>query len=398
MERRIIANRQSASARALLRWSKSHLKEQMAFIRTLVGHESPSFDRSAANALGEVLADVLAQAGGRVRRHRNAKFAAHIQADFRGARGAAPILLLGHFDTVWELGTLRAMPFRESQGRLWGPGVLDMKTGIAQAVFALRALGELAEAEGARESFPRPVTILLVADEEVGSESSRALTERLAKQSAAVLVCEPSFGLDGRLKTARKGVMDYTVRVTGRAAHSGLDFEKGQSAVLELARQLLVIEKFTDLKRGVTVCPGVVRGGGESPNVVPAEAMMLVDVRIPRLAQAARMERKFRSLRPFNRACRLEVSGGMNRPPLERTASVVRLFRAAQGVARELGFELGEAAVGGGSDGNFTAALGVPTLDGLGAVGEGAHSTHESVLISEIPRRTALLARLLESL
>ncbi len=390
-ERRIIANRPRASARDLLPWTEAHRRDLVALVRTLVEYESPSFNRPAVDALGDVLAEVFGAAGARVRRHRNPKFGAHIQADFPGAPGTR-ILLLGHFDTVWQVGTLRTMPFRQSRGRLWGPGVLDMKSGIAQAVFALQALRDL------RGRLPRPVTVLLVSDEEVGSESSRPITERLAKRSAAVLVCEPSFGLDGKLKTARKGVMDFTVQVTGRAAHSGLDFEKGESAVLELARQLLVIERFTDLKRGVTVCPGVIRGGTETANVVPAEAMTRVDVRIPRLADAAHLERRFRRLRPCNRACQVEVTGGMNRPPLERTAAVVRLFRAAQACARELGFELGEAAVGGGSDGNFTAALGIPTLDGLGAVGEGAHARHESVLLSALPRRTALLARLLESL
>jgi glutamate carboxypeptidase len=212
-----------------------------------------------------------------------------------------------------------------------------------------------------------------------------------------VLVCEPAQGLDGALKTARKGVGEYNVKVTGRAAHSGLDFEKGASAILELARQLGVIEKFTDLARGITVNPGVIRGGTRS-NVIAAEAVAEMDARVTRLTDAAELDARFRALKPFNPACKLEVTGGINRPPLERTEAVAGLYELARGIAEELGWKLGEAAVGGGSDGNFTAALGVPTLDGLGGVGEGAHASNESVIIEELPRRAALLAGLIERL
>jgi len=377
-------------ARDLLRFLGGRRAEMIATIRRLVETESPSFNKAAVDRLGQLLGAEFWRRGAGVRFHRSRRFGDHLQADFPGEKGP-PLLLLGHMDTVWDVGTLKAMPFRQSRGRLWGPGVLDMKTGIAQMLFAVEALRRL------RGRLPRPVTALLVTDEEAGSESSRATTEKLARKSAAVLVCEPAFGLAGALKTARKGVADYTVTVFGRAAHSGLDFEKGESAVLELARQLLVMERFTDLKRGITVCPGVIRGGTETANVVPAEAMARVDVRIPRRADATRIDRKFRALRPFNRKCRLEVSGGLNRPPLERTAAAA-LFAKAQALARELGFELAEAAVGGGSDGNFTAALGIPTLDGLGAVGEGAHAANESVLIAQLAPRTAFLARLIESI
>jgi len=269
--------------------------------------------------------------------------------------------------------------------------VLDMKAGIAQMLFAIEALREL------RGSLPRAVTVLLVSDEEVGSESSRAITERLAKRSAAVLVLEPAAGLEGALKTARKGVGNYTLKVLGRAAHAGLNPENGASAVLELARQVLEIVQFTDVRRGITVNPGIVRGGTRT-NVVAAEAVAEVDVRVARMSDAARLDRRFRSLRPFNKRCRLELKGGINRPPLERTRQVAALFALARKAGAELGLELQEASVGGGSDGNFTAALGIPTLDGLGAVGEGAHASDESVLISELPRRTALLARLIEKI
>jgi glutamate carboxypeptidase len=258
-------------------------------------------------------------------------------------------------------------------------------------MFAIRALQQIAG------GLPRPVTVLLVSDEEVGSDTSRKLTESLAKKSAAVLVCEPSQGPQGALKTWRKGVGEYTLRVTGRAAHSGVDFGAGQSAVLELARQLLEVEQFTDLERGVTVNPGVIRGGTRT-NVVPAEASAQIDVRIKRMDDAADVEQKFRGLKPKNKNCRLEISGGMNRPPMERSEGVARLYALAQQAGEALRIGVSESGTGGGSDGNFTAALGIPTLDGLGAVGEGAHATNESIFIDELPRRTALLALLIESI
>ncbi len=239
------------------------------------------------------------------------------------------------------------------------------------------------------------MTVLLVSDEEVGSNSSRAITESLAKKAAAVLVLEPSYGLNGSVKTARKGVGEYQVKVTGKASHAGLDFEKGVNAILELARQIEKISSFTDLKKGLTVNVGIVVGGSRT-NVVPAEALAQVDVRIARMKDAAGIDKKMRGLRPFNRKCKVEVSGGVNRPPMERTAGVAALHGIAVGIARDLGWSLGEAAVGGGSDGNFTAGLGIPTLDGLGGVGDGAHAVHEHILISELPRRTALVAGLIE--
>src|SRR5208283_768285 len=216
-------------------------------------------------------------------------------------------------------------------------------------------------------------------------------TESLAKKAAAVLVIEPSYGPQGAVKTARKGVGGYLVKVTGKAAHAGLDSQKGANAILELARQIEKISSFTDLKKGLTVNVGMVSGGSRT-NVVPAEAAAQIDVRIARLKDAAGIDRKMRSLRPFNRKCKIDIAGGINRPPMERTAGVAALYERAVLVSRALGWKLGEAAVGGGSDGNFTASLGIPTLDGLGAVGDGAHAPHEHILISELPRRAALLA------
>jgi len=240
----------------------------------------------------------------------------------------------------------------------------------------------------------RPVTLLFVSDEEVGSESSRPITEKLARQATAVLVVEPAFGLHGAVKTARKGVGAYTLRVTGKSAHSGLDFENGHSAVLELAKQIGEISKLVDLKKGITLNVGKITGGTRV-NVVPAEATALIDVRVKNASDAKGIAQKLQALKLFDRDCRITVTGAVNRPPMERTAGVAALYRKAADVARQLGWELEEAAVGGGSDGNFTAALGIPTLDGLGAVGEGAHAEHESIVISELPRRAALVAGLI---
>jgi glutamate carboxypeptidase len=385
----IAASDHHSQAAALLRTIRRRIPEMKATLRRIVETESPSLEKAAVDKLGRILAAEFTRRGGRARFHRGKTFGDHLQLDFP-ARGNSPILLLGHFDTVWPLGTLPSMPWRESRGRLWGPGILDMKAGIVQMLFALEALTEV------YGKLPRPIRVLLVSDEEIGSESSREITESLAKTSAAVLVLEPSAGLEGALKTARKGVGAYTLKVRGRAAHSGLDFEKGHSAILELSRQILAIEKFTDRTRGLTVNPGVIRGGTRT-NVIAAEAEVEVDARIQRMADAARLDRRFRALKPFDRSCRLEVHGGINRPPLERTAKVVQLFNQAQRLGSELGLNLQETSVGGGSDGNFTAALGVPTLDGLGAVGEGAHANDESVLIAQLGPRTALLARLIET-
>ncbi len=333
--------------------------------------------------------------GGRGRVDPQAWFGNHLQVDFPGpATGSGkrkPILLLGHFDTVYELGTLAKMPCKIEKGRLYGPGVFDMKSGIALMLHGIEALqvvgGEL----------PRPVRVWLVTDEEIGSESSRAMTERLAKQCAAVLVLEPSAGPRGALKTARKGVGDYTVQVTGRAAHAGLDPGAGQSAIVELARQIQRIAAFGEPKRGLSVNVGVIRGGTRT-NVVAAEAIAEVDVRIQMLGDAARIDRKFRGLKPVNRKCKLEITGSVNRPPMERGPGTVELLDHARGLAKEIGWKLEETAVGGGSDGNFTAALGVPTLDGLGGVGDGAHALHEHVVIEELPKRAALIAGLLAGL
>jgi glutamate carboxypeptidase len=377
-------------SRTRLQYFEQRRDQIVDTIRRFVEIESPSDNKQAVDRCSAFAAEEFAACGGRAQFHRVADFGNHLQVDFPGETPLKPVLLLGHYDTVYPLGTLATMPSRAGNGRLWGPGALDMKSGIALMLYAIQGL------QAWHGGLPRPVTVLLVSDEEVGSESSRPITEALAKQSSAVLVLEPAYGPKGAIKTARKGVGEYVLKVTGIASHSGLDFDKGQSAILELARQLLAISKMVDLKRGLTLNPGLVQGGTRV-NVVAAEAVATIDVRVARMKDAAGIDQRLRSLRPFNRKCKLQITGGVNRPPMERNAGVAALYDKAVVIARELGWKLSEAAVGGGSDGNFTAGLGIPTLDGLGGVGDGAHAVHEFITISELPRRAALLAGLIES-
>ncbi len=374
---------------SILSYVAERQDEIIGLIREFVECESPSDDPAAVNRFVELVAETLAPMA-KVKRTAGGKFGQHLVCDVTlpGRKKSGRILALGHSDTVWPIGTIRTMPFRRAGGRLFGPGILDMKSGIAFFVFAVRALRDLNVPCASR------VVLQLNSDEEVGSESSRALTEKNASESHAVLVLEPGTGLEGKLKTARKGVGDYTIVVRGRASHAGVDFEAGASAVLELCRQINHIAGFTDLSRGITVNPGVISGGTRS-NVVAAEARAEVDIRVLQMKDAPALEKKFKSLRPFNPRCAVEVKGGLNRPPMERSAGIVKLFRKAQTLARGLGVELEESLTGGGSDGNFTAALGIPTLDGLGAVGEGAHAANESILVDRIADRTALIAKLL---
>jgi len=377
---------------AILAHVHSQAADITALIRAFVECESPSDDSAAVNRFVDLVADTV-NPFARTRTIPGGKFGRQLMCEMTlpGRKKSGRILALGHSDTVWPMGTLRNMPFRQADGRLWGPGVLDMKSGIAFFIFAVRTLRELEIPVASK------VVLQLNSDEEVGSESSRPLTEKNAKESHAVLVLEPGTGLAGKLKTARKGVGDFTVVVRGRASHAGVDFEAGASAVLELARQVDRISGFTQVHRGITVNPGVISGGTRT-NVVAAEARAEIDIRVLRLKDAPALEKKFRSLKPFDRRCSLEVTGGLNRPPMERSAGIVRLFRTARQLASELGVEVEESLTGGGSDGNFTAALGVPTLDGLGGVGEGAHAVNESILIGRIADRTALIAKLLASI
>lgn len=365
----------------------------MTRIRQLVEIESPSDDKKSVDRCVEAVADLAADLGGKVRRHRQRAFGDVLELRFapsaKAKRNLPPVMLLGHLDTVWPLGTLSGMPYRIEKGRAWGPGVLDMKAGVAMGLTAIETLCETG-------TMARPVVFLLNGDEEVGSTVSRSITEQVAGRSAAVFVLEPAQGLDGAYKTARKGVGDYTLRVKGVAAHAGVDFQKGHSAIHELAWQIEKVRGFTELGRGLTVNAGVIRGGTRT-NVIAAEAEAEIDVRIARPKDASRIDRKFHGLRVRDRSCVLHVEGGMNRPPMERSRGTVALFRRAATLAGEMGFSLTDAATGGGSDGNFTAAMGVPTLDGMGAVGEGAHASHESVLLKDLIPRTALLAEMVRT-
>jgi len=375
--------------RERLRYFEARQEKIVETIRELVTIESPSDNKLASDRMGALLAARFETLGGRAHVHRAEDFGDSVQIDFPGREKIKPVLLLGHFDTVYPLGTLATMPCRVADGRLYGPGALDMKAGIALMFYAIEALHRW------HAGLPRPVTVFLVSDEEVGSYSSRKITETLARESAGVLVLEPA-GPRGAVKTARKGVGEYILNVEGMAAHAGLDPGKGHSAIVELARQITAVSKMNDLRRGLSVNPGVIRGGTRT-NVIAAEATVEIDVRIKNAKQAATLDRRFRALKPFDKHCKLIIEGGVNRLPMERTKGVVGLYRKAQAIAKHIDWKLEEAAVGGGSDGNFTAGIGIPTLDGMGIVGGGAHAVHEHIVISELPRRALLLAGMIES-
>jgi glutamate carboxypeptidase len=372
--------------RALLAGARRKQSFLLDLVQQLVRAESPSDDKAAVDACIALAAAHAKALGGRVKLHRQREFGDLLEARFGPKnRSERRTLLLGHLDTVWPLGTLKTMPCRLSEGRLWGPGTLDMKAGVAMAFTAIEMLAEA----GVLQS---EIVLLLTSDEEIGSPASRPAIERLAAECAQVFVLEPAQGL--AYKTARKGTGNWRIDVTGVAAHAGVDFEKGASAVRELARVIETVSGWTDLKRGITVNAGVV-GGGSRSNVIPAHAWAEIDLRIVRKGDGPRMERKFAALKPTDKRCALSVEGGINRPPMERTRSTARLFRQAREIAAQLGFALEEALSGGASDGNLTSALGIPTLDGMGAVGEGAHARHESIVVEHLAPRTALLAGML---
>jgi glutamate carboxypeptidase len=376
----------------ILAHAQANQKDLVRFLRTVVECESPTNDAAAVNRCADLFADGIKDIA-KIKPVKGGKYGRHLICDFNlpGKRKDGLILGLGHTDTVYPLGILKTMPWREAEGRYWGPGVLDMKAGVAFFIYAMRALRDL--------DIPvkRRVRLLLVSEEEVGSPVSRPLTEKTAADATAVLVLEPGTGLTGKLKTARKGIGRYKIKITGCAAHAGVDFSQGASAILELAHQIQILAGFTDLAKGTTVNPGVISGGTVS-NVIASEARAEVDVRVVKLRDFTALDKRFRGLKPANKRCTIEVTGGLNRPPMERTRAIAALFALAQKLARELGIEVEESSTGGSSDGNFTAALGVPTLDGLGAVGEGAHAPHESILINRIADRTALLAKLVAAL
>jgi len=355
--------------------------------------ESPTTDKAAVDRCGEQVARLARDAGGMVEVIPQTAAGDHVRAVFGPATGKnqpGRITVLGHFDTVWDVGQIARMPLVERDGKLYGPGIFDMKGGLSIALQALRALRHTGWPDGLE------VVCLWTSDEETGSGTSRAIIEREALASKAVLVFEPAL-TNGEVKTARKGVGHFDIEVTGVSAHSGIDPGSGASAVHALARIITSLEQLNDPSRGVSVNAGVVSGGSRS-NVVAEKARAEVDVRVAHAGDAPRLETALRAVRVDDPRITVRVSGAIDRPPFERSEAVASLYATAGEVARELGFELGEGATGGASDGNFTGALGVPTLDGLGAVGGGAHAIDEHVRLALLPSRAALAAGLLRRL
>jgi glutamate carboxypeptidase len=363
----------------------THLGEQVALLRTLVEIESPSTDKPAVDRIGAVLAERLQGVGANVQRHPQSDAGDHWLAEWGEAAGG--ILMLAHMDTVFPLGTLERIPWREEDEHLRGPGVLDMKASLAMAVTAIGVLQQTGRLPRRR------LTLLCTSDEETGSRTSRALIERLAAEHLLVLCLEPALP-NGALKTARKGVGIFRLRAMGRAAHAGSNPEQGINAVVEMAHQVLRIAALAEPDSGTTLNVGVIQGGTRS-NVVPDDCRARVDVRVDSLEEADRIETAVRGLRPVLPGASLEIEGGLNRPPMRRTPLIAQAFSRAQELGRALGLELQEGKTGGGSDANYVAPLGIPLLDGLGAVGDGAHSEREFVLKRSLPERTALLAALL---
>ncbi|HEY2379793.1 MAG TPA: M20 family metallopeptidase [Terriglobia bacterium] len=365
----------------LLARCRQQLPEAVLLLERMVSMESPSLDKALTDKFVQFVSEQFT--GGDVTIIPAEKFGNHLRLKFPGA-SRNRVLLLGHTDTVWPAGELARRPFKIEGGQALGPGVFDMKSGIVLMRMALAVLKD------------SPVTILLTSDEEAGSPSSRALIESEAIQCAAVLVLEPALP-GGALKTARKGSGRFTLKAIGRAAHAGIDPQKGVNAIEELSHQILKLQKMTDIRCGTTVTVGVVQGGTRS-NVVPAEAAAEIDVRVTSMEEAERLVAAIRSLTPHLPEARLEIHGAMNRPPMERTTDTAKLFNLARTLAAQIGIDLKEDSTGGASDGNFTAALGIPTLDGLGAIGGGAHAADEWVEIESLPARAAIVAGLIGEL
>jgi glutamate carboxypeptidase len=380
------------SAADILAYFQALIPESISRLRQLVEMESGSADKGAVDAIAARLAALFENEGCSTEILSCPSHGNTLRAGWRtGSKvDARPVLVLGHLDTVWPAGTISARPFRVEGSRAFGPGVYDMKAGLLLSLLASRALKEGKSSPG------RDVVFLFTGDEEIGTAEGLPHLKQAARECAAVLCLEPPLA-GGKAKTFRKGVGCFTIRVAGLSAHAGVEPEKGANAILELSRQVLLLHGLNDQERGTTVTTGVIKGGTAS-NVVPAEAEAQVDVRVSSLEAGAAIETTIRSLRAFDSRCRLTVEGGLNRPPLERTPAVVALYQKARSAALELGMDLGEGSTGGGSDGSFTAAMGIPTLDGLGVEGGGAHAPDEYVEIGDIKRRAALLCRLLETI
>ena len=364
----------------------------LSFIRDLVEMETPSREEVRLNEMAGLVAERFRAIGGQVEQLPEPGYGTHLVANFASAenRDQSHILVLGHLDTVWPVGTLKRLPFRVTpEGTAHGPGIFDMKSGVTLTIEALSAIRSLGLGT------KRPVRVLFTCDEEIGSRTSRPLVEREARGAAAALVIEPPI-TGGIVKTGRKGIGVFTIRAIGRAAHAGLDPSKGINAIVELAHQTLRLAALNDIEKGTTVSVGIFTGG-TALNVVPAEAAAKVDVRFWTEADGERVVTAIRGLKPVLEGSDLEVTGGINRPPMQRSEKNLALFNHARSVAAEIGFELKDQAVGGGSDGNFTSAMGIATLDGLGVDGAGAHADNEHIRIADITRRATLLTRLLQA-
>jgi glutamate carboxypeptidase len=375
--------------REFLNALKPRVLEMLSVLRQFVNAESPSLEKAAADHCCGIIAEEWRKRDARVERMGQKHRGDHLRVIYAPDRSepAGQLTVLGHYDTVYSRGALAKMPFRISGGKAYGPGTFDMKAGIVQALFAMQALQQT------KFALRKRIVFLWTSDEEIGSESSRKLIETEARRSDAVFVLEPSFGPRGLLKTARRGVGEAELIVHGRASHAGLAPEEGINAIFELAVQLTRIEKWNDPRRGVNINADIVEGGTRT-NVIAERARAVLDLRALKASDMRALEHRLHALRPVHKGARLDITGGFDRPPLERKVSAA-LFERAKFLARQMSLRLGECTVGGGSDGNFTGALGIPTLDGLGAVGDGAHSSHEHVFIKTMPTRAALLAALL---
>jgi len=370
---------------------KSKTPAYLELLEKLVRQESPTRDEAANLELADFIQRELEVRGGVVERVLAPGLGCHLVARFAGPKNAAgPLLILGHMDTVHPVGMIERIPFIETEGRLSGPGVYDMKAGITGALIAMDCHREK------HGSLPSAMTFLITCDEEIGSDSSRSLIEGLAKESRASLILEPCVP-GGKVKTRRKGVAAYEFRVKGKASHAGIEPEAGASAVHEIAQQMAALLALANDDVGTTINLGILSGGTKE-NVVAEDAMCSVDVRFWSAEEAERVDVGIRALAAHNPRCSITLTGGINRYPLERTEATGVLFEKAREAAAHLGFELPEGSTGGGSDGNLTAAAGCPTLDGLGPDGGGAHALHEHILVSEIPRRISLMAALYEVL
>jgi glutamate carboxypeptidase len=376
-------------SQALLDQIQISLPEMLAALELLVSYESPSNAKPALDRLAHLLRTRFESLGAQASLLPDPLHGDHVLAAFPGTNSASrrPGLILCHYDTVWPSGTLEEMPFRVVDGRAYGPGAFDMKASIVMLEFALRSINAL------NLDLPRPLIILLTSDEEIGSPGSRRWIEQYARLAEYALVIEPPSN-NGALKTARKGIGRFTLQINGKAAHAGTQPGQGVSATHELAHQILNLQRLDNPERGTTVNVGVVRGGTRR-NVVAAQAEAEIDVRVWTLQEADRFERALRELKPVHPGAVLEIQGSFSRPPMERTPHIAGLYARARQVGQQLGLDLEESATGGGSDANLTAALGLPTLDGLGAIGDGAHADHEHIRIRPWPVRTALLAALL---